>query len=174
MYILNPRVSLTNLYLAVILLSFVLAVGFLLIILSCALWQNWLPLLVGSSNASLPFEFSDPPASSLDICSRPSPQRSLRPLRKRRIILKLWRLCASRPWTLHYIHGCRNWFRTSNRASTFKRYRSEGMCNVDYRGRVGQIRCPTCMGTQRYFFRLVYATILAYSAAFNQEESDYD
>ncbi|KAJ3732190.1 vacuolar protein sorting 55 protein [Lentinula guzmanii] len=31
---------------AVILLSFVLAVGFLLIILSCALWQNWLPLLV--------------------------------------------------------------------------------------------------------------------------------
>ncbi|KAL1944537.1 hypothetical protein VTO73DRAFT_2967 [Trametes versicolor] len=31
---------------AVILLSFVLAVGFLLIILSCALWGNWLPLLV--------------------------------------------------------------------------------------------------------------------------------
>ena len=33
---------------AVILLSFVLAVGFLMIILSCALWSNWLPLLVGS------------------------------------------------------------------------------------------------------------------------------
>lgn len=32
---------------AVILLSFVLALGFLLIILSCALWANWLPLLVG-------------------------------------------------------------------------------------------------------------------------------
>jgi len=30
----------------VILLSFVLAVGFLMIILSCALFQNWLPLLV--------------------------------------------------------------------------------------------------------------------------------
>jgi len=30
----------------VILLAFVLAVGFLLIILSCALWHNWLPLLV--------------------------------------------------------------------------------------------------------------------------------
>ncbi|KIK57800.1 hypothetical protein GYMLUDRAFT_748529 [Collybiopsis luxurians FD-317 M1] len=30
----------------VILLSVVLAVGFLLIILSCALWSNWLPLLV--------------------------------------------------------------------------------------------------------------------------------
>ena len=34
---------------AVILLSFVLAVGFLMIILSCALWSNWLPLLVGGS-----------------------------------------------------------------------------------------------------------------------------
>ena len=33
---------------AVILLSFVLAVGFLLIILSGALWSNWLPLLVGA------------------------------------------------------------------------------------------------------------------------------
>lgn len=33
---------------AVILLSFVLAVGFLMIILSCALWSNWLPLLVGA------------------------------------------------------------------------------------------------------------------------------
>ncbi|KAF5391256.1 hypothetical protein D9757_001864 [Collybiopsis confluens] len=33
----------------VILLSVVLAVGFLLIILSCALWSNWLPLLVGAS-----------------------------------------------------------------------------------------------------------------------------
>jgi hypothetical protein len=36
---------------AVILLSFVLAAGFLLVILSCALWSNWLPLLVGESTA---------------------------------------------------------------------------------------------------------------------------
>ena len=34
--------------LAVILLSFVLALGFLMIILSCALYANWLPLLVGA------------------------------------------------------------------------------------------------------------------------------
>lgn len=33
---------------AVILLSFVLAVGFLMIILSCALFGNWLPILVGA------------------------------------------------------------------------------------------------------------------------------
>jgi len=36
--------------LAVIFLSFMLAVGFLLIILSCALWSNWLPLLVGEKH----------------------------------------------------------------------------------------------------------------------------
>jgi len=40
-------INLHNLRTAVILLSFVLAVGFLMIILSCALWANWLPLLVG-------------------------------------------------------------------------------------------------------------------------------
>ena len=32
---------------AIILLSFVLAISFLLVILSCALWSNWLPLIVG-------------------------------------------------------------------------------------------------------------------------------
>jgi len=32
---------------AVIFLAFVLALGFLLVILSCALYTNWLPLLVG-------------------------------------------------------------------------------------------------------------------------------
>ena len=38
---------------AVILLAFVLAAGFLLVILSCALWNNWLPLLVGTSHLSI-------------------------------------------------------------------------------------------------------------------------
>jgi hypothetical protein len=32
---------------AVVALAFVLAIGFTLVILSCALWNNWLPLLVG-------------------------------------------------------------------------------------------------------------------------------
>lgn len=50
-----------NAYAAVILLSFVLAVGFLLIILSCALWSNWLPLLVGESTDS----FCSPCCSTL-------------------------------------------------------------------------------------------------------------
>jgi len=34
---------------ALITLSFVLSLSFLLIILSCALWGNWLPLLTGAS-----------------------------------------------------------------------------------------------------------------------------
>jgi hypothetical protein len=57
----------------VILLSFVLAVGFLLIILSCALWSNWLPLLVALTfllaplpNALFSHCASDDFGSSLD------------------------------------------------------------------------------------------------------------
>ena len=45
--------------LAVILLSFVLAVGFLMIILSCALYSNWLPLIVGGFKTT-PFRFPQP------------------------------------------------------------------------------------------------------------------
>ncbi|KIR24707.1 hypothetical protein I307_03949 [Cryptococcus deuterogattii 99/473] len=40
---------------AVILLSFILAAGFLLVILSCALWANWLPLLVALTFIIAPF-----------------------------------------------------------------------------------------------------------------------
>jgi len=48
----------------VILLSFVLAVGFLLIILSCALWANWLPLLV-----ALTFVLAPLPNAIFSQCS---------------------------------------------------------------------------------------------------------
>jgi ABC-type amino acid transport system permease subunit len=47
---------------AIILLSFVLALGFLLLILSCALFSNWLPILV-----ALTFVFAPLPNS---LCSR--------------------------------------------------------------------------------------------------------
>jgi hypothetical protein len=49
-YILELTAADINVDIVVILLSFVLAVGFLMIILSCALWHNWLPLLVGASH----------------------------------------------------------------------------------------------------------------------------
>jgi len=62
----------------VILLSFVLAVGFLLIILSCALWANWLPLLVALTFVLAPLpnalfshcgsdEFSEDGSGPLDL-----------------------------------------------------------------------------------------------------------
>ncbi len=35
---------------AVVLLAILLALGFLLVILSCALWSNWLPLLSGEES----------------------------------------------------------------------------------------------------------------------------
>lgn len=47
---------------AIILLSFVLALGFLLLILSCALFSNWLPILV-----ALTFVFAPIPNS---LCAR--------------------------------------------------------------------------------------------------------
>jgi hypothetical protein len=56
--------TISNSLVAVILLSFVLAVGFLLIILSCALWQNWLPLLVGAQQLALDNLFT---CSCLDL-----------------------------------------------------------------------------------------------------------
>lgn len=45
------KLTLRSLYfgVAVVLLAFVLAIGFTLVILSCALWNNWLPLIVGES-----------------------------------------------------------------------------------------------------------------------------
>lgn len=43
---------------AIIFLSFVLSLSFLLIILACALWSNWYPLLTGQS----PLLFQSDPA----------------------------------------------------------------------------------------------------------------
>ena len=57
---------------AVILLSFVLAVGFLLVILSCALWANWLPLLVGAFNQSCEEREEAAAYPTLELETRPS------------------------------------------------------------------------------------------------------
>jgi len=123
----------------VILLSFVLAVGFLLIILSCALWQNWLPLLV-----------------ALTFVLAPLPNA-------------LFAHCGSDELSSNY----------------------EGSAPVDF-GRfitsmfvVTGFALPIVLAHSNVIDPkacvmsiigggLVYATILAYSAAFSQEESDYD
>ncbi|KAF8334315.1 vacuolar protein sorting 55 [Cantharellus anzutake] len=51
----------------VILLSFVLAFGFLSLILSCALWNNWLPILVALIFFLAPF-----PNALASACTRSS------------------------------------------------------------------------------------------------------
>lgn len=71
---------------AVILLSFVLAVGFLLIILSCALWANWLPLLVGAYYFIPQVVFASSYSTlSIDIRACSPTKCPVRPLRRRRL-----------------------------------------------------------------------------------------
>jgi Vacuolar protein sorting 55 len=73
---LNDKLNnITNNITAVILLSFVLALGFLLIILSCALWQNWLPLLVGPLHicSTAHYSSSESPFSALTFVLAPLP-----------------------------------------------------------------------------------------------------
>lgn len=61
---------------AVIWLAFVLAFGFLLLILSCALWSNWYPLLVGTpSSPPFPLYASLPLSTLIPSC----PQQILIP-----------------------------------------------------------------------------------------------
>jgi len=125
----------------VILLSFVLALGFLLIILSCALWQNWLPLLV-----------------ALTFVLAPLPNA-------------LFSHCGSDEFS--------------------SSYNDEGSAPVDI-GRfitsifvITGLALPIVLAHSNIIDSracamsvagggLVYGTIIAYSAAFNQEESDYD
>ncbi|KAL6309255.1 vacuolar protein sorting 55 protein [Sparassis latifolia] len=123
----------------VILLSFVLAVGFLLIILSCALWANWLPLLV-----------------ALTFVLAPLPNA-------------LFASCGGDDFSAEYDgHGRADIgrFMTSTVVVTGFAFplvlaHSEiirpGACAMSIVGGV-----------------LVYGTILAYSAAFKEEDSDFD
>lgn len=57
---------------AVILLAFVLAMGFLLVILSCALWGNWLPILVGESAATFTHPSNSPAALTFVLAPLPN------------------------------------------------------------------------------------------------------
>ncbi|KAI0818739.1 vacuolar protein sorting 55 protein [Irpex lacteus] len=108
----------------VILLSFVLAVGFLMIILSCALFGNWLPILV-----------------ALIFVLAPLPNWLLGPIDLGRFITSTVVVTGfALPLVLAHSEIIR-----------------PGACAMSIIG-----------GS------LVYGTILAYSAAFKEEESDYD
>jgi len=122
----------------VILLSFVLAVGFLLIILSCALWQNWLPLLV-----ALIFVLAPLPNVLFSHCGSDelSSYEGSAPVDLGRFITALFVVTGfALPIVLAHSHVI-----------------DPKACAMSITGG-----------------GLVYATILAYSAAFSQEDSDYD
>lgn len=169
--LLNANV-LIQYHLAVILLSFVLAVGFLMIILSCALWHNWLPLIVGMPLYHLYTYLLRCSIQnySPNVCTRTSSQRTVRALRFRRIRRGLG---PGGPGSLlHLSHRC-VWLRFAYYPRPLGSYRPEGLYHVDYRGRVRHIspQTPKLLNPN---YRLVYGTILAYSAAFSQEDPEYE
>jgi len=123
----------------VILLSFVLAVGFLLIILSCALWSNWLPLLV-----ALTFVLAPLPNALFSHCGSDefsSNYENSAPIDLGRFITSIFVVTGfALPIVLAH----------------------------------SRIIDPKACAMAIVGGGLVYATIMAYSAAFRQEESDYD
>ncbi|PPQ83332.1 hypothetical protein CVT25_003971 [Psilocybe cyanescens] len=123
----------------VILLSFVLAVGFLLIILSCALWQNWLPLLV-----ALTFVLAPLPNALFSHCGSDelsSNYEGSAPVDLGRFITAMFVVTG---FALPIVLAHSN------------------------------VIDPKACAMSITGGGLVYATILAYSAAFRQDDSDYD
>jgi len=123
----------------VILLSFVLAVGFLLIILSCALWSNWLPLLV-----ALTFVLAPLPNALFSHCGSDefsTLEDGSGPLDLGRFITSVVVVTGfALPLVLAHSDVIR-----------------PGACAMSIIGG-----------------GLVYGTILAYSAAFKQDDAEYD
>ncbi|KAH8833600.1 vacuolar protein sorting 55, partial [Flagelloscypha sp. PMI_526] len=122
----------------VILLSFVLAVGFLLIILSCALWHNWLPLLV-----ALTFVLAPLPNALFSHCGADeyASYEPSGPVDLGRFITSIFVVTGfALPIVLAHAEVITN-----------------SACVMSILGG-----------------GLVYGTILAYSAAFKQEESEFE
>jgi hypothetical protein len=158
---------------AVILLSFVLAVGFLLIILSCALWANWLPLLVGVYSLHMFFAgILIQVFSALTFVLAPLPNA-------------LFAHCggdefSSSDGTTGAVDLGR--FLTSivvvtgfalPVVLTHSEVVKPGACVMSIiGGGYAHFDC-TILKAHRFSCRLVYGTILAYSAAFRQED-EYD
>ncbi|KAF8238646.1 vacuolar protein sorting 55 superfamily protein [Tricholoma matsutake] len=124
----------------VILLSFVLAVGFLMIILSCALWHNWLPLLV-----------------ALTFVLAPLPNA-------------LFSHCGSDEFVTSYGEA-------SGPVDTGRFLTSiivvSGLALPIILAH-SEVINPKACAMSITGGALVYGTILAYSAAFKQEDSEYD
>ena len=174
-------VMFTDKRLAVILLSFVLAVGFLMIILSCALWANWLPLLVGE------YLYSE---AIYGILIPRQPSRSS------------WRHCPTRssrtavlttsPTTNHPM-GQRTLADLSPPSLSSPALPCHWCWHIQKSSPQERASCPSSAAGASSSFtryntacasktllsdilghRLVYGTILAYTATFRQDESEFD
>ncbi|KDQ60799.1 hypothetical protein JAAARDRAFT_204604 [Jaapia argillacea MUCL 33604] len=123
----------------VILLSFVLAVGFLLIILSCALWSNWLPLLV-----------------ALTFVLAPLPNA-------------LFSHCGADDFSAEY---------EGSAPADVGRFITSVVVVTGFALPIilahSEIIRPAACVMSIIGGGLVYGTILSYTAAFKQEESDFD
>ncbi|TFK42561.1 vacuolar protein sorting 55 superfamily protein [Crucibulum laeve] len=123
----------------VILLSFVLALGFLLIILSCALWSNWLPLIV-----------------ALTFVLAPLPNA-------------LFAHCGSDEFSSNY---------EGSGPVDLGRFITSMIVVTGFALPIvlahSDVIDPKACAMSIAGGGLVYGTILAYSAAFKQEDSDYD
>ncbi|KAG6909695.1 hypothetical protein DXG01_015896 [Tephrocybe rancida] len=120
----------------VILLSFVLAVGFLMIILSCALWHNWLPLIV-----ALTFVVAPLPNAVFAHCGSDDYGESSGPVDLGRFLTSII-VVSGFALPIILAHS--------------------------------EVINPKACVMSIIGGGLVYGTILAYSAAFSQEDSDYE
>ncbi|KAJ4487928.1 vacuolar protein sorting 55 superfamily protein [Lentinula aciculospora] len=141
----------------VILLSFVLAVGFLLIILSCALWHNWLPLLVGASVSPLSWH-------SIIDCTTIAITFVIAPLPN-----ALFSHCGADDFSGSY---------EATGAVDLGRFLTSlivltGFAFPIILAHSGVISTSACV-MSIVGGGLVYGTILAYSQAFKQDESEFD
>jgi len=125
----------------VVFLAMVLAVGFLMIILSCVLWGNWLPLLV-----------------ALTFVLAPLPNA-------------LFSHCGSDEFAANYDGA-------SSGPVDLGRFITAMIVTSGFALPIvlahAQIIHNTACVMSILGGGLVYGTILAYSAAFNQEESEFD
>ena len=148
-----------------------------MIILSCALWANWLPLLVGASTEVLEyFSWTDKEYQplhlflrhyqtlySLTVEATTSPPTTKAPVQSTLA-------ASSQPQSSSLALPFRLLLHTQ-RSSGRELARCRSLVE---RTSLVHLYLDCAVLTNVHFDRLVYGTIQAYTAAFRQEESDYD
>lgn len=113
-----------------------------------------------------------PPSSHIRVGT--SSQRNLLTLWGGRILVVRSECRSYRPRTLHYFHNRHHRIRITHCSYSLGGDQTRGLCHVDNWRRV----CTTVFSLPRFltlpFVRLVYGTIIAYSAAFREDVSEFD